>query len=382
MKEFEKEIVEIFEEVKQINEFDFVQTLINYRGLGTHKLVTNLYEWFDAMEYYSNLYRNETELRPKVRIGLLIYSTFQENSDFYNIIGSLCNVKLGLRPSSYLYWKTKKYERFLGISEKQNFLLEKLHESNLPNIVKFFNENIFTAIRNNFFHSTYALSDTEFILHDSEPVIINGNSKFYLNIEEELLPMIENVISFFTIMKEQFFSHFNSYNTNKNVIGYFPNKCEVTILGNENGLQGFKISNSVQFYGEFHDSGIWYNLTTDMFEGHNIRFNHTSIETIEIHEKLERYNKKDDIHQNDSEFLNLVDRVIERNDLNELGFTSNLLLKFGDSKFQRMEEESNPFKKKNFSNYILPFYEKALEIAKDKTNTKELEEKISYIQNL
>jgi len=47
-----------------------------------------------------------------------------------------------------------------------------------------------------------------------------------------------------------------------------------------------------------------------------------------------------------------------------------------------MEEETNPFKKKNFSNYILPFYEKALEIAKGKMDTKKLEEKITYIQNL
>lgn len=74
----------LFEEAKQKSEFDFVLTLMNYRGMGTHKLMTNLYEWFDAIEFYKNLY-NKHEGKEKTRIGTLLYSTFFENSDFYNI---------------------------------------------------------------------------------------------------------------------------------------------------------------------------------------------------------------------------------------------------------------------------------------------------------
>ena len=97
----------LFEEAKKKNEFDFVLTLINYRGMGTHKLMTNLYEWFDAIGFYNNLYHVYTG-KEKTRIAALIYSTFFENSDFYNIIGSLCKVKTGYKGSSYLFWKTKK----------------------------------------------------------------------------------------------------------------------------------------------------------------------------------------------------------------------------------------------------------------------------------
>jgi hypothetical protein len=382
MEETIEELKRLFEEANVINEFDFVQSLINYRGLGTHKLVTNLYEWFDSMENYVKLYNIQIELKNKVRLGLLIYSTFQENSDFYNIIGSLCNVILGLKPSSYLYWKTKKYERVLGVSEKQGFLLEKLYDSNYPYIIEFFKNNIHTSIRNNFFHSTYSLSNQDFILHETEPVILDGKSYYSLEIETQLFPLIENVIQFFQTFRNEFFKHFESYKVDKEVIGYFPTKCNVTIIGSEQGLQGFKIKNSVQFYGKFHDSGIWYNSETDMFEGHNIVFNSPSIEQIELHEQLNRYNGKDDIHQNDSEFHNAVERVIERSIPDELQFAVQLLLKFGDIRFKKMEAEENPFKKKSFSKFILPFYEKAILIAKGKTDTSELEMKIVQVNQL
>lgn len=382
MEKTNKELKYLFEQSRNHNEFDFIQTLINYRGLGTHKLITNLYEWFDAMENYIEMYHTQTTLKNKVRIGLLSYSTFQENSDFYNIIGSLCNINLGLKPSSYLYWKTKKYERLLGVSEKKGFLLEKLYDCNCSSIIEFFNNNVHTSIRNNFFHSTYCLSQEEFILHETEPVILEGISHYSLNIVDQLIPLVDNVIEFFKTFKNEFFKHFESYKVEKDVIGYFPNKCVVTIIGSEDGLQGFKIKNSVQFYGKFHDSGIWYNPESDMFEGHNIRFNSPSLEQIEIHEQLNRYSGKDDIHQNDSEFHNVIERVLERKIPNELGFASHLLLKFGDLRFQKMESEENPFKKRSFSKFILPFYEKALLIDKGKSDTSELEKKIVLIKEL
>jgi hypothetical protein len=105
---------------KNKNEFQFVLTLINYRGMGTKKLTTNLHEWFEAIEFYKSNYYSNTG-KNKTRIGTLIYSTFFENSDFYNIIGSLCRIKLGFKGSSYLFWKTRKYERLLGIGRKTRF---------------------------------------------------------------------------------------------------------------------------------------------------------------------------------------------------------------------------------------------------------------------
>ena len=81
------EITQLFSEAKRKSEFDFVLTLINYRGMGTNKLTSNLHEWFDAIDFY-RLSFNSLTGKNKTRIGVLLYSTFFENSDFYNIIGS------------------------------------------------------------------------------------------------------------------------------------------------------------------------------------------------------------------------------------------------------------------------------------------------------
>lgn len=355
------DIKSLFEEAKQRNEFDFVLTLINYRGMGTHKLTTNLYEWLDAIEFYKKLYQGLVG-KEKTRIAAFLYSTFFENSDFYNIVGSLCKVKMGYKGSSYLFWKTKKYERLLGIGEKQEILLELLHDAGKPNIVDFFKQNHFKEIRNTFFHSAYALSEDEYILHDTEPIYIEGLGQSSFDIKTFFYPKVENVIIFFDTFKNLYLGEIASYKTDKVIKGYFPNLIDITIIGTSDGLKGFKIKNSVQFYGKLHDSGIWYDEKYDMYAGHNITFNMPNIETIEIDEQIKRYENKNDIHQSDVEFHNLVEKISDRKESNEIARATNLLLKFGDLRHKKMELEQNPFKKRSFPKVILPFYEKAIEI--------------------
>lgn len=351
----------LFEEAKKKNEFDFVLTLINYRGLGTHKLMTNLYEWFDAIGFYNNLYHVYTG-KEKTRIAALIYSTFFENSDFYNIIGSLCKVKTGYKGSSYLFWKTKKYERLLGIGEKQDSILELLHDAEMSNIVDFFKQNHFKEIRNTFFHSAYALSEDEYILHDTEPIYIEGLGQSSFNVNDFFYPKVDNIIIFFNTFKDLYLGAFARYTTDKVIKGYFPNLCEITIIGAADGLKGFKIKNSVQYYGQWHDSGIWYDEKYDMYAGHNITFNMPNVETIEIGEQLKRFENKDDIHQSDVEFHNLTEKISDRKQPNEIERVTSLLLKFGELRQKKMEQEQNPFKQKSFPKFILPFYKKAIEI--------------------
>jgi len=269
MQETIDEITSIFNEAKESIEFEFIQTLINYTGMGTKELSTNLHEWFGAIEFYKEIYNSKTG-KEKTRIGILLYSTFFENSDFYNILGSLCKIKLGYKGSSYLFWKTKKYERLLGIGEKKDFLLELLEDAGKQNIISFFKENHFKEIRNTFFHSAYSLSDEEYILHDSEPVFIDRVGHTNFNINEFLYPKIENVIQFFDSFKKAYLDSFASYKTDKEVDALFPNPCKATILGSDDGLKGFRIKNAVQFYGQLHDSGVWYEEKYDMWAGHNI----------------------------------------------------------------------------------------------------------------
>lgn len=371
----------LFEEAKNKSDFNFILTLINYRSLGTHKLTTNLHEWFEALDFYKRLY-NSHQGKEKTRIGTLIYSTFFENSDFYNIIGSLCKNKLGLKGSAYLFWKTKKYERLLGIGEKQDFLIELLEDAGKQNIINFFEENHFKEIRNSFFHSAYSLSDEDYILHDSDFIVINGVGQGGFNVEEFLYPKVKNVITFFDEFQRLYLGSFELYKENVEVIGLFPSPTAVTILGTEKGLQGFKIKNAVQFYGEWHDSGIWYNENSDMWEGWNLRLSFTDIETIEINEQLTRYENKEDIKKSDVEFQNIVDKIVVRNELPEIARATQLLVRFGNVRYQKMIDEQNPFKKKSFPKIILPYYQKALEIGAQIFDLTKLKKRISELQQI
>jgi len=380
MQETIDEITSIFNEAKESIEFEFIQTLINYTGMGTKELSTNLHEWFGAIEFYKEIYNSKTG-KEKTRIGILLYSTFFENSDFYNILGSLCKIKLGYKGSSYLFWKTKKYERLLGIGEKKDFLLELLEDAGKQNIISFFKENHFKEIRNTFFHSAYSLSDEEYILHDSEPVFIDRVGHTNFNINEFLYPKIENVIQFFDSFKKAYLDSFASYKTDKEVDALFPNPCKATILGSDDGLKGFRIKNAVQFYGQLHDSGVWYEEKYDMWAGHNININFANVETIEIQDSLTRYEKKDDIKRSDLEFQNIVDKIVERNNPDEIYRATHLLVKFGDVRLKKMIDEKNGFKQRNFPKIIVPFYKQAVEIGskimdmtKVNENIKKLEE--------
>ncbi len=379
MKETISEIELLFKEAKESLEFEFVQTLINYKGVGTKELSTNLHEWFVAIEFYKDLYNSKTG-KEKTRIGTLLYSTFFENSDFYNILGSLCKIKLGYKGSSYLFWKTRKYQRLLGIGEKKDFLLELLEDAEKQCIISFFIENHFKEIRNTFFHSAYSLSDEDYILHDSESIFINGVGRSHLNVNEFLIPKIENVIQFFDTFKQFYLECFASYLTDKEVDAHFPDPCKATIIGSKNGLKGFRIKNSVQLYGKWHDSGVWYDEKYDMWAGHNIRMSFENIETIEIQDSLSRYEKKDDINRSDLEFENLVDKILERNNPDEIYRATLLLVKFGDERLKKMVAEKNEFKQRNFPKIILPFYMKAVEIDSKIMDMKKVKENIKTLE--
>lgn len=380
MKETINDLTTLFEEAKQNGEFEFVQTLINYRGMGAKELSTNLHEWFDAIEFYKRLYFQFSS-KEKTRIGTLLYSTFFENSDFYNILGSLCKIKLGYKGSSFLFWKTKKYERLLGIGEKQDFMIELLDDAGKPNIISFFEENHFKEIRNTFFHSAYSLSEEDYLLHDSEPIWINGVGHISLNIETFLYPRIERTILFFNAFKKLYLESFTSYQDDKEVDALFSDPCKATILGSKDGLKGFRIKNSVQFFGTWHDSGIWYDEQYDMWAANNCRIDFTKVETIEIQESLSRYESKPDINRSDMEFQNLVDKVLERRNADEIFRATHLLVKFGNVRYQKMIAEENPFKQRNFPKIILPFYRQAVDVGSQILDMTQVKKNIKILED-
>jgi hypothetical protein len=173
MKDVLPEIELLFNNARTNNEFQFLLTILNYKHISSPEEASNLYEWFDAIEFYKTEY---VSLQEKARIGLLLYSTFFENSDFYNIISSLGKNALGFSGTSYPFWKTKKQDCLLGTGEKIRMVSEILTDCGYINFMRFFEETHFEQTRNAFFHSAYSMYEGDFIIFDSEPIVINSTN--------------------------------------------------------------------------------------------------------------------------------------------------------------------------------------------------------------
>ncbi len=117
-----------------------------------------------------------------------------------------------------------------------------------------------------------------------------------------------------------------------------------------------------------------------MYAGHNITFNTPSVETVEIDDQLKRYENKDDIHQSDVEFHNLMEKISDRRQPNEIARATKLLLKFGGLRHKKMEQEQNPFKKRSFPKFILPFYKRAIEIGSSLFDTIPIKKAIEELE--
>lgn len=378
MKDSLNQIEELFVNAKTKNEFQFLLTILNYKHIASPEEASNLKEWFSAMEFYKGLY-NEKKDYEKIRIGLLLYSTFFENSDFYNIIGSLCLNALNFGGSSRLFYKTKKQDRLLGTGEKIRAIKEKLSDCNYDYLIEFFETVHHEQIRNTFFHSAYGLSGDDYILFDSEPIIISGTINFRVSIEKFLIPLIDKVIAFFDKFKSEYQKAFTEYREEKKIIGHFPTLKDVIVHGTSEGLKGITIKNTSQFYGEWYDASILFDETYGFWAATNITFNYPQEETIEIDETLLRYESKSTIKSNSSEFFNLVEKITDRGYLKEMERLIDLLVKFGDDKYFKWQAEINGYKKESLKKLALPFYEKMLEINRH-LDTKEISKRVDELK--
>jgi hypothetical protein len=287
---------------------------------------------------------------------------------------------LGFRASSYLFWKTKKNERLLGIGEKENFLIDLLTDAGKPNIIAFFGDVHYTDIRNAFFHSAYSLKDDDFILHDTVGILIKNVIYRSFSITEFFYPLVDQVILFFDAFKKLYNDSFSSYQQDKE-IGPNPLGKSGIIIGTPDGLGGIRIPNAVQFYGEWVDSGIWFDKRFG-WAGHNIHINLSDTETLEIADQLSRFEGKTHVVKNDIAFNNLLDVIKERNRDDELARAIQVLINYGNFKQGKMEKEENPHKKKSLPKGIIPFFEKAIELAKGKWDLSGLKIRIDSLDKL
>lgn len=69
MEETITELEKLFSEAKAQNEFEFILALINFKGMEAK--YDTLYEWFDAIEMYKELYQ-KFDWKKKTRMACMI----------------------------------------------------------------------------------------------------------------------------------------------------------------------------------------------------------------------------------------------------------------------------------------------------------------------
>lgn len=341
-----------FAEAKNANEFEFICILINYKGMGSRLSTSNLLEWFDAIEYYKEIFNIETDLSKKLRIGLLLYSTFFESSDMYNILGSLSRIILGFRSTPYLYYKHEKADRWYGTSEKISMVNEILIDSGFEKIEQFFENVHYKQLRNTFFHSAYSIEEDTYQLHDSDSIIIGNTAISNVSISDFLIPKIEKVIEFFDSFKSNYFEHFLSYNTNKNIRGRFPIEMDITVLGSATGLTGFIAGSSI------------IRLENDFWAAWNITFNQPTEVDRYIAEELNRQIKKESVRSNDGSLQRLYDVITDRNVRTEKENLAKVYGRFAAMFRDKAVQETNSFKETNLCRHSLTYYDKMYELDK------------------
>ncbi len=340
----------LFTQAREKDEFEFICTLINFKGMGTVQNTSNLFEWFQSIDYYQNLIGQTDDIHKKARITLMLYSTFFESSDLYNIIGSLCRITLGFRSSSYLFFKHDSADRWYGTGEKIGLINDLLLDSGFNEIQKFFEEVHHKELRNTFFHSSYSLENDEYILHDSEPIFINEVGQSSVSINKFILPKTNSVLEFYTAFKDSYTAHYNSYKTNKRIKGRFPELIDIEILGSENGLIGF-VAN-----------GSSIKLKDNFWEAWNIRLNTPSELDRHIGDELKRFLSKEKIHSNDGLLQHLYDVIKKRNRQPEKLILAKVYERFALMFMKKASDETNGFKKPNLFKIALIYFEKSYDL--------------------
>lgn len=279
------ELRRLFEFTRKSDEFEFINVLIGFSGMGDQRVLTHLHE---SREYLKDMvirYQAEDNIFSRTRLGLHIYCHIFEMDELYNILGNLLrissNQKLRYVPNLYsrsevLLTPTDKIDRIGDIAPQSHFeylteLIQELYRNNL---------------RNSFVHSAYSLLNDDYHIVRGKGVKIGNKEYHTLKIKEYVLPLVDNTIvfieSFFSIIDE----HKSSYNTNRVIEARMPEPQPIMILGDpKKGLIGFQtfVGSWIKFNSQ-HDS-------EHFIEAMNIRFNTGDSKYSDLEKELIPYSE-------------------------------------------------------------------------------------------
>jgi hypothetical protein len=302
------ELKRLFQTAQTIDEFEFINVLIGYNGMGDQRVLTHLYESRAFIDDIKSLIQNSSNKHTKTRLGLLLYCHIFEMNELYNILGNLLRVSMG-QGWKYIPDLYNRYNQTeLSPTEKINRLKNLAEQCKFDELISEIEKLYNNRIRNAFFHSSYSLIEDDFCIVKGEGINIGKTTSNIGNIDGYLLPKINATIDFIDNLFSIIDDSKLQYTGNKIIQGRFPDPQPIVILGDpEKGLIGFhcllggamiKVGN---FYGQ-------ENFVYAM----NLLIHHDTEEIAELKQQLLPYEDKQT--PVGSEFDKVVEDVLKTND--------------------------------------------------------------------
>jgi hypothetical protein len=308
--QFKSEFSRLMEESRRKNEFEFVNVLLGYKGMGDLFSLTHFYESDNLFEEFPKLMSGNYDDKNTLRLGLFLYCHFFEMDELYRIIGNLVNIVNGGRFQAFL---------FDDIDADDLYPLEKITEirktaelCGFVQLMDCFDGVYSNQLRNAFFHSNYSVSEGNFVNTSRKHEIkIAGKTKYTLTIKDDLAPLLDGTITF----AQHFFGEIrrakHSYQQNKIIVGTLSAPEPIVILGDpDKGLIGWE---------SFTGSAIKFTDVsgTPYLGAWNIRFQSPNRTTKKLTTRLTELVDKDAYVTNDPSLLQLEKDILAHND-NEL----------------------------------------------------------------
>jgi len=227
----------LFEEAKIKSEFEFILTLLRFRGKQN--------EGPDTWENTRSVINSLMKLMRKIKdyetrryLSLWLYCHIVEASEPYEITANPINIVNGKRynRNNFPDEQRGRYTIPLSIGKKIDKLDELFNEINMPNSIFPFNDVFDRDLRN-------AISHSDFALHGGEVRIHKGTRKIYSHDETEAL--INKALAYFRAFEFLISFHISEYQTPK-IISVHPEFSEdpkeraITIIRKGYGLVGIK----------------------------------------------------------------------------------------------------------------------------------------------
>ncbi|MEZ2336278.1 tetratricopeptide repeat protein [Mucilaginibacter sp. RCC_168] len=300
---FKSEFSRLLAECREKNEFEFVNVLLGYKGMGDIYALTHFYESDSLFTEFPKLMSGDFADKNTVRLGLFLYCHFFEMDELYRVVGNLVNIANGGGFQPFL---------FDDIGDDDLYPREKIAKIREPAVSCGFEPlmNCFDLVysnqlRNSFFHSNYSISEGNYVnTSRKHEIIIGGQVKQVISIEKDLAPLISETLDF----AQHFFSEIRnaklSYKQNKVILGKLGNIEPIVLLGDaEKGLIGWESSSGSAI--KFTDvSGTPY------LGAWNIRINSPNRKTKELGKRLNEIVDKDSYITNDPALLQLEKEIV------------------------------------------------------------------------